>query len=297
MPRRNPILRSRSQRAEAPILDFTAHNILLPDGTRTKPDIDWLIADSPWMAATRRVIALLFPYGPQGHSIIDLGCLEGGYTLEFARMGLNALGVEVRESNFDNCLLIKDSFPDLCLKFVKADVWNSRQFGTFDVAFCCGLLYHLDRPLEFVRLLGDIARRAVILNTHVADPLSNEVPPSLSAMTEHEGVPGRWYSEYDPAAMDDETLDKARWTSWSNHRSFWPTAPALQQALQEAGFDLVFEQGDWLAPDISKGMSDPFYSVLGRRMLVGVRTERARPGLFGKFGAMARRGLIGRRRF
>jgi hypothetical protein len=180
---------------------------------------------------------------------------------------------------------------------VKDDVWNIRRFGTFDVAFCCGLLYHLDRPLEFVRLLSDITRSAVILNTHVADPSSSDVPPSLSPMTEHEGVPGRWYSEYDPAAMDVHTLEKARWTSWSNHRSFWPTAPALLQALQDTGFDLVFEQGDWLAPDISRGMSDPFYAVLGRRTLVGIRTGRRGRGFLGTFCAKARRRLMGQRRF
>jgi hypothetical protein len=32
--------------------------------------------------------------------LVDLGCLEGGYTVEFGRMNFNALSIEVRESTF-----------------------------------------------------------------------------------------------------------------------------------------------------------------------------------------------------
>ena len=52
-----------------------------------------------------------------------------------------------------------------------------------------------------------------------------------------------------------------------------------------------------LAPDISKGMSDPFYAVLGRRMLVGIRTETGDRGLLGTFFTKARRRLMRQRRF
>jgi SAM-dependent methyltransferase len=268
--------------------DFTAHNVLLPDGTRTRPDTDLLLADSPWMAATRRVLAILYPYGPVGRSVVDLGCLEGGYTLEFARMGMRSLGVEIRQSNFENCRLVKAAFPIAGLEFRHDDVWNIGGLGEFDVAFCCGLLYHLDRPVEFLRLLGGVARHAVILNTHVAVPDLAEPLPGLSPITQHEGVPGRWYAEYDPVKMDAATLEQARWTSWNNHHSFWPTMPALMQVLRDCGFDLVFEQGDWLEPDIPSGMADPFYASLGRRMLVGLRTGRPGRGLVGSLRARFR---------
>jgi hypothetical protein len=37
----------------------------------------------------------------------DLGCLEGGYTVQFARMGLQALGLEVRDVNIAACWYVQ----------------------------------------------------------------------------------------------------------------------------------------------------------------------------------------------
>jgi len=34
--------------------------------------------------------------------IVDLGCLEGGYSVEFARNGYDVLGMEIREINIQN---------------------------------------------------------------------------------------------------------------------------------------------------------------------------------------------------
>src|SRR5437588_9596810 len=63
---------------------FTFHNIRLDDGTLTKPELGFLISESPWFQAARRAIEISLPGGVAGKRIVDLGCLEGGYTVEFA---------------------------------------------------------------------------------------------------------------------------------------------------------------------------------------------------------------------
>lgn len=68
---------------------FTAHNILLPNGRKTIPDSDALISESGQMKSVSRFINLLYRGDYYGKSIVDLGCLEGGYTVEFAKMGVN----------------------------------------------------------------------------------------------------------------------------------------------------------------------------------------------------------------
>ena len=133
---------------------FTAHNIRLPDGSCTAPEIGWLTADSPWFKAAARVVRLIYAADHEDKSLVDLGCLEGGYTVEFARMGLQATGIEVRQSNFENCLIVQDKVRLPNLRFCKDDVWNLPRHGHFSTAFCCGLLYHLDRPAAFVSLSG-----------------------------------------------------------------------------------------------------------------------------------------------
>ena len=49
--------------------------------------------------------------------------------------------------------------------FINDDVWNLPAHGPFDAAFCCGLLYHLDRPAEFIRLMSRCVRDVIILHT------------------------------------------------------------------------------------------------------------------------------------
>ena len=73
------------------MVSFTHHNIRLDDGTLTKPEIGFLLSDSPWFLAAKRIIEFAFRGDIAGKRIVDLGCLEGGYTVEFARMGMEAL--------------------------------------------------------------------------------------------------------------------------------------------------------------------------------------------------------------
>jgi 2-polyprenyl-3-methyl-5-hydroxy-6-metoxy-1,4-benzoquinol methylase len=221
---------------------FTAHNIRLDDGTCTKPETGFVISDHPWLHAARRVVELAFPHSREGLRLVDLGCLEGGHTIEFARMGFDALGIDVRESNIACCRYVQDrvSLPNLA--FVCDDALNVEKYGEFDVVYCCGLLYHLDRPRAYLDTLARVCRTLLILNTHFAT-LEETSAFKLSALTSHEGLRGRWYDEdenSDMARIDD------RWASYANARSFWPLRGDLVTALGAAGFASVMEVYDAL---------------------------------------------------
>jgi len=250
-------------------LSFTAHNIKLPDGTETMPELGYLLADSPWMKAAARVVKIVYGDALAEKSIADLGCLEGGYTVEFSRMGMQATGIEVRQSNIDNCLHVsrKAGLPNLA--FAKNDVWNLAEYGRFDAMFCCGLLYHLDQPGRFIRLMAEQTRDVIMINTHYADDRQSPVF-TLSDMTENEGLPGKWYAEHD--ADSEAEIEAFKWTSWKNKRSFWLTKPAILQTLQDCGFDMVFEQADWIHDGIRSAMEGGYYSTHNRGMFVGIRT-------------------------
>jgi len=250
---------------------FTAHNIRFPDGSVTMPDQQHLLADAPWCQGAKRIVRLLYGDDPRGKKIADLGCLEGGYTLEFARMGMNACGIEVRQSNYENCLEVRRRAALPNLDFARDDVWSLAKYGPFDVIFCCGLLYHLDRPREFVRLMGKVARDAIIINTHYAPwdwyPVSAF---QLSRIEEHEGLPGRWFFEHD--AKDKSELEALKWASWGNRRSFWLVKEALLHAIGEADFDLVFEQFDTLGNILANGTSQETLAN-HRGVFVGIRSH------------------------
>lgn len=261
-----------------PVNSFTAHNIRFSDGSETLPGHPGgLIADTAWCLGAQRILRLVYGGATQdsfaGKRIVDLGCLEGGYALEFARMGFDSLGIEVRQSNIDNCLEVKRRAGLSNLDFAKDDVWNIAAYGPFDVVFCCGLLYHLDRPRAFIRLLGEQARDAVIINTHYAQPdlyPETAFADVLGPLEEHEGLPGRWYHEHDGGTVEE--LERMKWASWENRRSFWPIKEALLHALNEAGFDLAFEQYDTLGHILENG-THPETVRHHRGVFVGIRTR------------------------
>ncbi|MGH6812285.1 MAG: class I SAM-dependent methyltransferase [Methylocella sp.] len=206
--------------------------------------------------------------GLQGKRIVDLGCLEGGHTTEFARLGMRALGVEARKSNFANCMTVKAAVDLPGLSFVLDTVWNAAKYGPFDAVWCCGILYHLDRPREFMRMMSASCRKIMMLVTEFA-ATQDGGRWNLSAMAENEALAGRWYHEHDGLP---EHVENAKWAAWENQRSFWPTRPCLVQTLHEKGFDCVLEQYDWLGPPLLPAISE-FVSgaAYDRGVFIGVR--------------------------
>jgi SAM-dependent methyltransferase len=127
------------------------------------------------------------------------------------------------------------------LQFVQDDALNLPNYGTFDVVFCSGLLYHLENPRAYLAVLVKAAENVLILNTHYSYVDRTSKHP-VSEVTTHEGLPGRWYTEFEPNA-DMETRNRARLSAWKNDRSFWILKPALQAELNRLGC-WVFEHDD-----------------------------------------------------
>ena len=277
------------------MVSFTAHNIRLDDGTYTKPEAGLSLDVHPWFLAAKRVLDATFPGEKSQLRIADLGCLEGGYTVEFARLGFQALGLDVREQNMEACRYVQSRVNLPNLEFVRDDVWNIAAYGLFDATFCCGLFYHLDKPREFLDVLSRVTKRVLILQTHFSEakdspsfihprrlrralsriiPLANTATTThkLSFLTKHEGLPGRWFPEFrNERAFRDRA--NRRWASWNNRASFWIQREYLVQAIRDAGFDLVMEQFDALGADIALEMTKGSYRTSGRSTFIGIKTS------------------------
>ncbi len=249
---------------------FTAHNIVLDNGEHTKPEALYSMDKAPNFLSARRILNLVFPLNKEAFRIVDLGCLEGGYAVEFARMGFNTLGIELRDINYECCQYVKSKTNLPNLSFVQDDVLNIEQHGIFDAAFCCGILYHLDKPKAFLEKLAKQTRKLIIIQTHFS--LANEfITPNfkLSPIEMNEGLKGRWYKEF---AADEtaESRQLMRWSSFENSRSFWIQREELIDQIYRLGFTTVFEQFDSLAPDISGALQGDYLAQL-RGTFVGIR--------------------------
>jgi SAM-dependent methyltransferase len=276
-------------------VEFTAHNIRLDDGTFTKPDVGYSMDAHPLFVSARRVLETVFPGDKRNFRLADLGCLEGGYAVEFARMGFQVLGVEVRDANIEACKYVQSRTNLPNLSFVKDNALNIATHGTFDAIFCCGLLYHLDKPKQFLETLSTVTRKLVILQTHFSatdSGIGSHLPRLarkilskltgkqsraqkfwLSNLTENEGLAGKWYTEFEDATSFGKRAT-AKWSSWDNHRSFWIQREYLLQAIQDVGFDLVLEQYDSLGPSIAESMLRGYYQTDCRGTFLGIKSAQ-----------------------
>ena len=110
--------------------EFTAHNIRFPSGHCTIPG-EPILAEIPQALAVRRTLDVAFAGRVSGKSLVDLGCLEGGWTVEFARAGFEALGIDARKVNIEKCEYVAEQMNLPNLRFSLDDVLNIEQDGQF----------------------------------------------------------------------------------------------------------------------------------------------------------------------
>ena len=170
--------------------------------------------------------------------VLDLACLEGGYSMELAKRGSRVTGIEGRRSNLANAETERLRLGLNNLSFVQDDVRNlsKTKYGEFDAVLCLGILYHLDVPdvFELLESVFEVCRDFAIVDTLISEaPLHN---------VDYQGVSysGWYYTEYanEPSLEEQE---QSSWASIGNQRSFWLTRPSLYNALARVGFTSVYE--------------------------------------------------------
>ena len=218
--------------------EFRHHNIRLETvPSRTLP-AEPPIEDRIWVREAVRTLQLAFPNQRDQTIVADLGCLEGGYALEFARAGFDVVGIEVRPSNFKCCEYVTRHTRQPRLSFHQDDAWNAADYGPFDAVFVGGLLYHLDEPVRCLKMIAETTRSLLILNTHFA--VEDRIPAQheLGPLQAHEGYTGRWYVEF-PDTKSFEKRNQYKLSSWQNSRSFWLLENEIERALSDAGFEHI----------------------------------------------------------
>ena len=258
-------------------MHFTTHNIRLPDGTETRPESGFLVEDYGAFRASVRMLNLVFPDGLNDKSIADLGCLEGGFTVGFARLGMEATGIEIRESHLVNCRYVQSKLNLPNLRFIKDDVNNIDKHGPFDAIFAPGIFYHLDRPGAFLEKASSVCRKVIFFETHFTYKHQTAAAEKfqLSELCENEGLMGRWYTEHD--LVPGPALEALKYASWENKRSFWLQKEYLLDLLAKVGFDIVleqydmFENTDYLPARNLLDSIEGYYNAQDRGMFIGIR--------------------------
>lgn len=170
--------------------------------------------------------------------VLDLACLEGQYAIEFALHGASAVGIELRTANVTKAAFAAKKLNLDKVEFYEDDVnnLNPKDYGTFDIIICSGILYHLRGP-DAYDIFGKI--RACCTGIAIIDTY---VSVSGNATMDHDGtsLTGSFYKEHEPGTSDTEKLADL-WASVENETSFWLDEATLLRAMMTAGFSSAHE--------------------------------------------------------
>ncbi len=170
--------------------------------------------------------------------VLDLGCLDGMFSIEFALQGATVLGVEVREANYAKAVFAKEALGLEKLHFELGDVRavSRERHGEFDVILCSGILYHLPAPDVFrlIETMYAMATDALIVDTRISLKASESVVHGAHTYW------GETYREHHSSESREQRLKKL-WASADNEVSFWLSRPSLVNCLGDAGFSSVYE--------------------------------------------------------
>ena len=180
--------------------------------------------------------------------VLDLGCLDGMFSIEFASHGAQTIGVEIREANIRKAEFCKEVLGLQNLKFVQDDVRNigAAALGEFDVIICSGILYHLAAKdaINLIETMYRMVKELVIVDTRITAEALEHV---------HHGNAAYWGELAREHAATDTQEQKAKklLSSWDNPQSFYFTRPSLVNLLSRCGFSSVYEC--FMPPHINYG--------------------------------------------
>jgi 2-polyprenyl-3-methyl-5-hydroxy-6-metoxy-1,4-benzoquinol methylase len=217
--------------------EWTAHRVHLGEGVYTRG------AEGSDVQAIRRVTQLVSDNAGRPLAdlrVLDLACLEGGYSIEMALRGCRVLGVEGREVNVEKARFAKEVLGLSNVEFVRDDVRNlSREGrGTFDCVLCLGILYHLDTPdaFKFLEAIAEVCEGFAVVDTLTSVYARESVEYKGRTYWGH-----RWQEFPDDVSEERKSGAEFAWASLDNPKSLCLTRPSLNNALLHAGFTSVYE--------------------------------------------------------
>jgi len=167
-----------------------------------------------------------------GQRVLELGPLEGAHTYQLEQLGAEVTAVEANTEAFFKCLIVKELLQLRKARFLYGDCLSYLRSdpGRFDLIVCCGVLYHLENPLELIELMASHADR-VYLWTHYEPEVSAESP---------RGVEVTWNGEaYRYFSRDNSGRRLEKYWGGGQARSARLTRADLMRACRSVGFDQV----------------------------------------------------------
>lgn len=202
------------------------HNVKLPFGLQTIPENTARRPDCENSRLMDLINAIIIPLENKLGSFIDMSFIEvacncGGLAFEFAkRNAKKVLGTDITSHYIEQAQFISNALNIENIEFQVASIDDTKQFGSFDVSICCGLLYHLENPVSSLRALTQATNRIMVLDTQV---LVGEEKPI-------------WLSNVKESVNNNHLLASTGLWRENEIIQFRPSVPAVKQLLKFLGF-------------------------------------------------------------
>jgi len=135
----------------------------------------WNFENETYMKSRRSQLAVLFagvsPQSFEGKSVLEVGCGHGHLGAELEKLGATVVSLDGREGNIRQ---LRKKFPNRDAYVCDACSPELEQYGPVDIVFAFGLLYHLPKPVEFLRACSKLAD-VLLIETAVVDATEPEI--------------------------------------------------------------------------------------------------------------------------
>jgi SAM-dependent methyltransferase len=128
----------------------------------TKARDDWLRSHYPVVAAA---------CAPK--TVIEYGCGVGLFTETLLELGLDVLGVDLRQNNIDEARRRHKAVPFEVLDLDDCSDVAFKALPRADLGFAFGILYHLENPLGTIRRICNRTASALLIETRTASAPDN----------------------------------------------------------------------------------------------------------------------------
>jgi ubiquinone/menaquinone biosynthesis C-methylase UbiE len=100
-----------------------------------------------------------------GATVLEVGAGIGDHTSFFIDRGCKVVSTEARESNLE---IIRSRYPDIEVRHLDCDNPDPDFNERFDIVYCYGLLYHLNKPAEAIDFMSRRCKKMLLLETCVS---------------------------------------------------------------------------------------------------------------------------------
>jgi tRNA (mo5U34)-methyltransferase len=121
-----------------------------------------------------------FPADLTGKSVLDVGCADGGFSIEALRRGARSvLAIDEQQTRGLGLILAANAFPMLEYRQISLFSDAFMALPRFDFVIFAGVLYHVHDMLEALKRVRARAGGEVLIETHVNESLGTAPPCAI----------------------------------------------------------------------------------------------------------------------